>query len=458
MSSGKSKELTQGSAFCLLLAFTVPILLGNVLQQFYLLTDSAIVSNFLGVDRLAAVGASTSITFLILGFCNGCAGGMAIPVAQAFGARDYSALRRFVFSALILAAGISLTLAVAASLLCRSIITWIHVPQDIFEWAYTYLLILFIGIPCSFFYNLLASIIRALGDSRTPFLFLVFSTCLNIVLDLLFILVFRWGVAGAAIATVVAQGVSAILSYRFMMRNYDVLRDCPEDRRFSREAASQLLAAGVPMGLQFSITAIGSIMIQSSNNSLGTVFVAGFAAGMRIKMLFMVALESLGIAMTTFCGQNIGAGKPERILEGLKACMVMIVLYCAACFAVVWPLAGTLSRIFVDSSDAEIIAAAVRYIRTSVAFFFLLGTLCVFRYSIQGLGFTQFAMWSGVMEMIARVLVSLLLVAPLGYTAICLGDGIAWIAANLFLVPAFIHVYKRVSRGGTTFGVVRHSV
>ena len=212
MSSGKARELTQGNAFRLLLAFTVPILLGNVLQQFYLLTDSAIVSNFLGVDCLAAVGASTSITFLILGFCNGCAGGMAIPVAQAFGARDYPALRRYVFNALVLAAGISLTLAVVASLLCRSIITWIHVPQDIFEWAYTYLLILFIGIPCSFFYNLLASIIRALGDSRTPFFFLVFSTALNIALDLLFILVFRWGVAGAAIATVLAQGVSALLS------------------------------------------------------------------------------------------------------------------------------------------------------------------------------------------------------------------------------------------------------
>lgn len=456
MSSGKTKELTQGNAFHLLLAFTVPILLGNVLQQFYLLTDSAIVSNFLGVGQLAAVGASTSITFLILGFCNGCAGGMAIPVAQAFGARDYSALRKYVFTSLSLAARISVTLAAVSALLCHSIISWIHVPQEISEWAYTYLLILFLGIPCSFFYNLLASIIRALGDSRTPFLFLLFSTCLNIVLDLLFIIVFRWGVTGAGIATVVAQGISAVLCYRFMMRNYDVLRECREDRRYDKESAGQLLSVGVPMGLQFSITAIGSIMIQSSNNSLGTVFVAGFAAGMRIKMLFMVALESLGIAMTTFCGQNIGAGKPERIIEGVRACMAMIAVYCVVCFAVVWPLAGQLARIFVGASDAEIIAAAVKYIRTSVTFYFFLGTLCLFRYSIQGLGFTNFAMWSGVMEMIARVLVSLLLVAPLGYTAICLADAIAWIAANLFLVPAFVHVYHRVS-SGTTFGVVRRS-
>ena len=456
MSSGLTKELTQGDAFRLLLVFTVPILLGNVLQQFYLLTDSAIVSNFLGVERLAAVGASTSITFLILGFCNGCAGGMAIPVAQAFGARDYAALRRFVFNALRLAACLSVTLALASSLLCRSIITWIHVPGDIFDDAYVYLLILFIGIPCSFFYNLLASIIRALGDSRTPFLFLLFSTSLNIALDLLFMLGFKWGVAGAAVATVVAHAISAALCFRIMMLNYDVLRESREDRRFDRASALQLLGIGVPMGLQFSITAIGSIMIQSSNNSLGTVFVAGFAAGVRIKMLFMVALESLGIAMTTFCGQNIGAGKPERIIEGVKACMVMTAVYSLLCLAVIWPLSVPLARIFVGASDTEIIAAAVRYIRTTVAFFFLLGSLCVFRYSIQGLGFTNFAMWSGVMEMIARVLVSVLLVAPWGFSAVCLADGIAWIAANLFLIPAFVHVFRKVA-GGTTFGVVRHS-
>ena len=441
---GQTKELTSGKALPLLLAFTVPILLGNVLQQFYLLTDSAIVSNFLGVRQLAAVGASTSITFLILGFCNGCAGGMAIPVAQAFGARDYHALRKYVFNSLILAAALSLSLAVVSSLLCRSIIRWINVPSDIFEWAWEYLLILFIGIPCSFFYNLLASLIRSLGDSRTPFLFLLFSTSLNVALDLCFILVFKWGVAGAAIATVTAQGIAAVLCYRFMMRNYDVLRECPEDRVFDLDYCRKLLAIGAPMGLQFSITAIGSIMIQSANNALGTVYVAGFAAGIRIKMLFMCVLESLGIAMTTFCGQNLGAGKTERVIDGIKAGMLLIVIYCIAAFAAMWPSAEKLAMIFVDSADAEIIAATALYVRVSVCFFFLLGTLCLFRYSIQGLGYTNFAMWSGFMEMLARVLVSVLLVAPFGYTAVCFGDAIAWIAANLFLVPAFIHVYRKV--------------
>ena len=441
---GNTKELTSGKALPLLLGFTVPILLGNVLQQFYLLTDSAIVSNFLGVRQLAAVGASTSITFLILGFCNGCAGGMAIPVAQAFGARDYRALRKYVFNSLLLAAVLSVILALTSSLLCRSIIRWINVPADIFEWAWEYLLILFIGIPCSFFYNLLASLIRSLGDSRTPFLFLLFSTSLNIALDLCFILVFKWGVAGAAIATVVAQGAAAVLCYRFMMRHYEVLRDCPEDRAFDMGYCRRLLAIGAPMGLQFSITAIGSIMIQSANNALGTVYVAAFAAGMRIKMLFMCVLESLGIAMTTFCGQNLGAGKTGRVMDGVKAGMLLIGIYSLLALVVIWPLADNLARIFVDGNDVEIISSAAMYVRVSVAFFFILGTLCLFRYSIQGLGYTNFAMWSGFMEMVARVLVSLFLVAPFGFTAVCFADAIAWIAANLFLVPAFVHVYKKV--------------
>ena len=444
MTIGITKELTSGKALPLLLSFTVPILLGNVLQQFYLLTDSAIVSNFLGVRQLAAVGASTSITFLILGFCNGCAGGMAIPVAQSFGAKDYSQVRKYVFNALKLTALMSALLAVTSASLCRGIIRWINVPADIFEWAWQYLFILFIGIPCSFYYNLLASLIRALGDSRTPFLFLVFSTSLNIVLDLCFIVVFKWGVSGAAVATVLAQGTAAVLCWRFMITHYELLRDCPEDRSFDPACCKRLLSIGAPMGLQFSITAIGSIMVQSANNALGTVYVAAFAAGIRIKMLFMCVLESLGIAMTTYCGQNLGAGKTDRIVEGVKASLLMIAVYSITAFAAIFPMSDKLALIFVDNSDARIIAAAAKYVRVSVSFFFILGTLCLFRYSIQGLGYTNFAMWSGVMEMIARTLVSLFLIEPFGYNAVCFADATAWLAANVFLIPAFFIVYSKV--------------
>lgn len=445
MAAGTTKELTEGKALPLLLAFSVPLLLGNVLQQFYLLTDSAIVSNFLGVGKLAAVGASTSITFLILGFGNGCAGGMAIPIAQAFGARDYSNVRRYLFNALYVAGLLALALTVISCALCHNIIRWLQVPLDIADWAYTYLFIILLGIPCSFYYNLLASIIRALGDSKTPFYFLVFSTVLNIGLDLLFIVAFKWDVAGAAIATITAQGIASVLCYMYMFRNFEVVRECPEDRRWSREAAKRLLAIGTPMGLQFSITAIGCIMLQSAANALGTVYVTAQAVGTRIKMIFMTALEALGMAMTTYVGQNYGAGKTERIKEGVRACFILVVSFSLFCLAVLWPCAETFTHIFVDKTETDIIAATVQYLHISVCWFIPLGTLILYRYSIQGMGHTNLAMWSGVMEMVARALVSLFLVAPFGFIAVCYAEAIAWVAANLFLIPAYYIIFKKVS-------------
>ncbi|MBQ9400712.1 MAG: MATE family efflux transporter [Bacteroidales bacterium] len=443
-----TKELTQGRPLPLLLKFSIPLLLGGILQQFYQLTDSAIVSNFLGVESLAAVGASSSVLFLILGFCNGCGAGMAIPIAQAFGARDYSLLRRLVANALYVAGGLSLLLATVSAMLCGSILHWINIPADIFSEAYIYLFIILVGIPGTFFYNLLANIIRALGDSRTPFLFLVFSTAMNIVLDLVFVVLCKWGVAGAGAATLIAQTLSAVLCYVFMRRNYDVLRGGdPSERGFDPSLSWRLVSVGAPMGLQFSITAIGSIILQSANNALGTTYVAAFTAGMRLKMLFFCPLESFGMAMTTFAGQNLGAGKPERVKDGIKAGLLLDVIYCVAALAFIWPMAGPLVRIFVDASETAIIGAAVYYLRVCTLFFITLGTLCLFRYTIQGLGFTNFAMWSGVMEMIARIAVAKLLVGPFGFTAVAFNDPAAWVAANLFLIPAFISVYRKVQIG-----------
>ena len=304
-----SREMTAGRALPLIFNFTMPLLMGNLLQQTYSLVDAAIVGKFLGINALASVGASTSVVFLILGFCNGCCGGFGIPVAQKFGARDYSTMRRYVSVSLQLAAVMSVVIAVVTSILCGDILLMMRTPDIIFQDAYYYLLITFIGVPCTFFYNLLSSIIRALGDSKTPFWFLLFSAVLNILLDLFCILVLDWGVAGAAIATVFSQGVSAVLCYGYMMRRFDILRGTPDERKFNGALARRLMYIGVPMGLQFSITAIGSIMLQSANNALGTACVAAFTAAMRIKMFFMCPLESLGIAMATYTGQNGSKGK-----------------------------------------------------------------------------------------------------------------------------------------------------
>lgn len=440
----QSKEMTSGPCLPLIFNFTLPLLLGNMLQQTYSLIDAAIVGKFLGINALASVGASTSVVFLILGFCNGCCGGFGIPVAQKFGARDYVSMRRLVSVSLKLAGMMSVGIALITCLLCAFILRTMQTPENIFQDAYWYLLITFIGVPCTFFYNLLSSIIRALGDSKTPFWFLLFSTILNVLLDLLCILVFHWGVAGATIATVFSQGVSAVLCYFYMYRKFEILRMQPADKRFRPELARQLIFVGVPMGLQFSITAIGSIMLQSANNALGTACVAAFTAAMRIKMFFLCMLESLGIAMATFCGQNYGAGKPERIWTGVKAASLMMIVYVAAVAIILWGFSEKFVLLFVDPSETEIIADAALFLHISVSFFPVLGLLCILRYSIQGAGYTKLAMFSGVSEMIARILVSVVAVPLWGFWAVCFGDPTAWVFADAFLIPAFIYVYRRL--------------
>lgn len=440
-----SREMTAGPALPLIFNFTMPLLLGNLLQQTYSLVDAAIVGKFLGIHALASVGASSSVIFLILGFCNGCCCGFGIPVSQKFGARDYSTMRRYVSVSLQLATVMSVVIALLTSLYCSDILRLIRTPENIFEGAYLYLLVTFIGVPCTFFYNLLSSIIRAMGDSKTPFWFLLFSTILNVLLDLFCILVLEWGVLGAAVATVFSQGISAILCYVYMYRHFRILKNTVEERKFQPKIARNLLFIGVPMGLQFSITAIGSIMLQSANNALGTACVAAFTSAMRIKMFFICPFESLGIAMATYTGQNYGAGKPKRIIGGIKTSAWMVLVYAIFTFIVLTLGAEWLSLLFVDAGETEIIKDTVLFLHISSFFFPALGLLCILRYTIQGAGYTGLAMLSGVSEMIARTLVSLFAVPVWGYVAVCFGDPTAWIAADLFLIPAFIFVYRRLT-------------
>ncbi|MCE2615858.1 MAG: MATE family efflux transporter [Phocaeicola sp.] len=439
-----TNEMTEGATLPQIFHFALPLLGGNLLQQTYSLVDAAIVGKFLGINALASVGASSSVIFLILGFCNGCCGGFGIPVAQKFGARDYSTMRRMIWTGIKLSMGMSIALMIATALLCESILQWMRTPEMIFDGAYIYLLITFIGIPCTFLYNLLSSIIRALGDSKTPFWFLLFSTILNIVLDLFCILIMGWGVAGAAIATLIAQGVSAILCFFYMQRHFYILRSTADERKYKQRYANTLLYIGVPMGLQFSITAIGSIMLQSANNALGTACVAAFTAAMRIKMFCMCPLETLGIAMATFAGQNYGAGKPKRVWQGVKSAWLMMIMYSIVIGIVLWIGSEFFALMFIDSSETEIIRDTALFLHISVSFYPVLGTLCILRYTIQGVGYTGLSMLSGVSEMIARVLVSLFAVPSFGYMAVCFGDPTAWVFAVAFLVPAFIWVYKRI--------------
>lgn len=429
----RTKNLTEGNPLRLLISFTIPLFLGNLFQQIYSLADAAIVGQTLGDNAVAAVGVSSSVQFLILGFCFGIATGFSIPVASSFGAGKLTRMRRYLFNGSFLTALFAIVLAVVSGLLCHTILNILQTPAEIYGDAYAYLLTLLIGIPFTLLYNFLSSILRAVGNSRTPFLFLAFSSALNIGLDFFFILSLKLGVFGAAFATILSQGISGVLCLFVIHRKYDVLHLRQEDRVLDRGMVGSLMNMGVPMGLQFSITAIGSMVMQSANNSLGTVYVAGYAAGHKINTLMMCPFDALSAALCTYLSQNYGGLKAERISQGMKAGVKL---------AVGWGILGGLILIFFGSAisrvlvhETDVIRASAQYLRIDGSFYILLGFVYVFRMATQGLGWSQRAVFSGVFEMVARSLVAILLVPRIGYSAICFADATAWFAADCYIIP-----------------------
>lgn len=439
-------DMTIGSPLRQITKFALPLILGYILQQMYLVIDAAIVGRWIGVGALAAVGASSSIMFLVMGFCNGACAGFAIPVAQSFGAKDYSKMRLYVANAVRISAVMATVVTLLSLMFCRRILQMVNTPADIFHDAYIFLMLQFAAIPLTFGFNLFSGQIRALGNSRQPFYFLITSAVVNVLLDVVLILGCGLGVAGAGIATWLSQALSVILCLWYIRKRMQLLIPKGEERRFDNKRTSILLNNGVPMGLQFSITGIGIIMLQSANNALGTTCVAAFTASMRIKYLFTCVFENIGVAMATYCGQNLGARRMDRVTKGVKDAITLMLIYFVFTFALIYPFADWMMRLFVDSGEAEVVGRAAQFMRIANYFYPALGLLTILRYSIQGLGFSNLSMLSGVMEMIARCGVSLWLVPALAWTGVCLGDPIAWIMADLFLIPAFLWVQQRLKK------------
>lgn len=440
-----AKSMTEGNPLKLVLQFAMPLLAGNIFQQTYNIADAAIVGNYLGTKALAAVGASASVQFLVMGFCIGICCGFGIPVAQRFGAKDYKAMRSCIFHAGFLTFIVAAVLTVACALLCKPILNILSTPDDIYKNAYIYLLVLFLGIPFSMLYNLLSGILRSVGDSNTPFMFLVFSTILNILLDLFCIIVLKWGCAGAAIATITAQAVSGILCFIYIWKKFQILKLSKEDCKIKGNVVTNMLVMGVPMGLQYSVTAIGSMVMQSANNGLGSVYVSGFTAGMRIKQFAMCPFDAIATAVSTFCSQNLGAGKPARIKKGLRDGIITGVLYGIFAGTILIFFGGLLSRMFISADETEVLAASAKYLRCLGFFYWALGILNVCRMTVQGIGYPGRAIFSGVVEMVARIAASKIFVPLYGFTAICFADQSAWVSAVLYIVPVCFFCIKRIS-------------
>lgn len=439
-----TKDMTTGSPMKLIIGFAIPMFLGMLFQQFYSMVDTVIVGKFLGVEPLAGVGSTGSLNFMVIGFCTGVCNGFAVPVAQMFGARREEDLRRFVANSAWLCLIFSVVLTVLVVAFCRPILAFLNTPENIFEYAYLYIVIIFAGIPFTFLYNVLAAMIRSLGDSKSPVLFLALASFINIGLDLITILVFHMGVEGPAIATVVSQGLSGIICLFYMKKKFPILRISREEWKPKKFYLYRLCYMGIPMGLQYSVTAVGNLVVQAAVNSFGSMVVAGVTAAQRITNFLGCPVEALGGTMAAYTGQNMGAGKFDRIGKGMRDAILCGFAVSVLLLALALLGGRQLSMLFLDQPDEQVIGYSYQFLVTTASFYCLLTLVNVVRFTIQGMGFSVFAITSGAFEMVARSLAGLVLVPLAGYTGICFSHALAWIFADSFLIPAYFFCMKKV--------------
>ncbi len=430
-----TKNLTVGPPLRLIILFTLPLLVGNLFQQLYAVTDAMVVGRLLGVDALAAVGASGSLQFLLFGFAMGASAGLAIPVARAFGGGDPAAVRRAVCAGILISTGIAVAITLIGTLGSTTLLTWMGTPPELMESATTFLTVLFSGSVATVAFNFLSSVIRALGDSRTPLLFLVVACVLNAGLVVLFIAVFKLGVGGAAAATLVAQALSVALCLALIARRMPELKLHRHDWRFSADELGESAKLGLTLGFQMSVIAIGAAVLQYGINQLGTEAVAAFTAAMRVDQVAVIPLATVGIAMSTYVAQNRGAAQWWRIRFGVFRASVLAVILAVGLGAMIMIFGTDLVRLFVGDGEDRVVAMAHQYLVLNGSLYGVLAVLFLLRNALQGLGITAIPTIAGFMELIARSAVGLLLIDRIGFLGACLAAPLAWVAA---LVPVAI--------------------
>ena len=423
---------------------TKDMMLGSLFQQFYNLADTIIVGRFVGVEALAAVGSVGGLNYLVLGFVNGIACGFSIPISWTFGAKDYSQMRRYTANTVWLSIIFAVVLTIVTVALTRPILVWTNTPANIIDLADIYVRTIFWGIPFTLLYNVTSALMRALGDSKRPLYFLLMASFLNIGLDLLCIIVFKMGVFGASFATVFSQAVAGFGSLWYIARHYHELRWSKEEGKLSRDHCLKLCNMGIPMGLQCSITAIGSVVLQGAVNGLGSDIVAAQTAGGKAAQFLSVPLESIGTAMTTYVSQNLGAHDLKRVNRGVNTALGIGCVYSIASFIILRFADKLLIGLFLDAGEVEIMANAQSFIFWNSVFYIPLAVLIIYRYTIQGLGYSGLAMFAGVAEMVARAMVGFLFVPLWGYFAACIANPVAWFFACFFLIPAYFVVRKKL--------------
>lgn len=440
-----TKELTSGSPIKLITFFMLPIFLGNIFQQLYNLVDALIVGRIIGINALAAVGATSPIIFMIISFIFASTQGFTVITAQKFGAREYDLVKKSLAASIVLSAALMIIVTLISAPFSYQMLAFLRTPTDIIDMADTYLFIMLVGIFATVFYNLSSNIIRALGDSKTPLYFLIFASILNVFLDIYFIVNLKMGIAGAGWATVLSQAVSTVLCLAFMFWKFPILRLKKEDWNVSKDFYMEHLRVGIPMGFQMSVLSIGIIALQFVLNGFGSVAVAAFTTAMRVDQLFTQVYLALGATMAVFAAQNFGAKKLSRIKEGAKASILIAFITSIFSILVLAFFSGDLVALFMSEVDPEVVRLAEIYLHILMIFFFFLGVLLIFRNILQGMGSVMAPLASGIAELIARTACAFIFGHYFGYVGICTATPAAWAAAALVLFIGYkISLIKHV--------------
>lgn len=440
-------DLTVGKPLFQILRFALPLVLGTLFQQLYSFADTVIVGRCLGTDALGAVGTTYSLNFLILGFVQGACVGFGIPVAETFGAKDKGGLRKYLFNGALLCVVLSVVFALFTTLMAGPLLQLIHTPEELYADAVLYIRIIFLGIPATVLYNYASSVLRAMGDSQHPFYFLLAASVLNIGLDYLLIASMGMGVDGAAIATVLSQLLSGgLCAFWFFTRTakQEELTFRGQSSLLSAGHCKRLAYIGFPMGFEYSVSAIGAVIMQDAINLLGSTAVAAQTAGEKIRQMFTLPMESVGMAMATYVGQNHGAHRTDRIKQGIKDGCTIQLTYCVAAWVVIFFVKPYAVGLVLGDADPAVTAGAIQYLAIMSLLFCFHGLLMIFRNTLQGLGYSVQAIISGVGELIGRSLGGLLAVKTgLGYVGICLSNPFAWGLAMLYCMFMVRRVLKR---------------
>lgn len=447
------RDLTKGDTLKVIIRFAIPICMGSLFQLLYSLVDTRIVGSTLGKDALAAVGATTTLNTLIIGFLIGLTNGFAVITAQNFGAGNEERVRKSVASALALGLIVSAVFTWISLTGLKDILSWLNMPAEHFEEGYDYIFVILAGMTAAMLYNVCASVLRAIGDTITPLCFLIFSTIANIFLDYAFILGLHTGVEGAAYATVISQTLAFILCVLYMLKKYPFLRIRLWDFKPERSLWSRLMASGLSMGFMQSLVSLGTVSLQSAINTFGTNTIVAHTAARKITELFMLPFSVLGMTMTTFCGQNLGAGKFDRIKEGIKKALFLAWGWCLLVILASYTIAPFLIKSVTATKELEVIETASLYLRVDTILYFVTAVITVFRNSLQGIGDCIVPIVSSAIELVGKILVVLFLTPRLGYWGIIIAEPIVWVVMVLPLIIRMLTIPILKNTGGNVANV-----